>query len=61
MRRMVAGAALTAAFLIGSSAPAFAGERGGNGAETPAGSMARSLCAYSGLEDWDFESDVVPA
>jgi hypothetical protein len=60
MRRMVAGAALAAAFVVGSAVPALAGERGGNGAETPAGDKARSACAYSGLEDWDFEAPVVP-
>ncbi len=60
MRRLVAGAALTAAFVLGSSVPAFAGERGGNGAAVPGADNAMSLCAYSGLDDMDFESDVVP-
>jgi hypothetical protein len=39
---------------------ASAGERGGNGEETPAGSKAASSCAFSGLEDFDFEQDVEP-
>ncbi|MHC2999309.1 hypothetical protein OB08_08970 [Microbacterium sp. HJ5] len=45
---------------LGSTGGAFAGERGGNGEETPAGYKAKSLCAYSGLEDFDFEEPVDP-
>ena len=43
-----------------SSGTAGAGEITGNGNETPAGEKARSLCAFSGLDDMDFESPVVP-
>ena len=55
--------------LVGAtSGTAFAGERAGNGEPTPVNEhIANSLCAYSGLEDFDtdeevpgFEEDVQP-
>jgi hypothetical protein len=61
MRRpMLLGIAVGAVIVLGSAGGAFAGERGGDGHETPAGDKARSLCAYSGLDDMDFEEDVDP-
>ena len=39
---------------------ASAGERTGIGEQTPIRDTARSLCAFSGLDDMNFESDVVP-
>jgi hypothetical protein len=44
---------------VGASA-AFAGERAGTGDETAAPDNARSSCAFSGLEDNDFEQPVEP-
>ena len=47
--------------VMASPAMAFAGERGGNGAATPVNSYtAKSFCAFSGLDDMDFEADVQP-
>lgn len=43
-----------------SGSVVFAGERAGNGTATPAGEKAASACAFSGLEDFDFEEDVDP-
>ena len=60
MRRVLAGAAVGAVFILGTSGAASAGERGGNGAAVPGAGHAASACAYSGLEDNDFEADVVP-
>jgi hypothetical protein len=54
---IAAGAVLSLA--LGASV-ASAGERTGTGEETPAGDKARSSCAFSGLEDHDFEADVEP-
>jgi hypothetical protein len=50
MRKLIAGAALA---LIVSSAggTAFAGEVNGNGDPTPIRDRAKSICAFSGLED----------
>jgi hypothetical protein len=53
------GAGTAPALGLGASI-AFAGERAGNGEETPAGDKAKSSCAFSGLEDHDFEQDVDP-
>lgn len=58
-RAAVAAAASLALFAL-SPAAALAGERGGNGAPTPIGDVAASECAYSGLEDFDFEAPVQP-
>jgi hypothetical protein len=52
-RRILWGVAVGAALVFGSAGGAFAGEIGGNGGETPAGENSRSLCAFSGLEDFD--------
>lgn len=61
MRRpMLLGIAVGTVIVLGSAGGAFAGERGGSGKETPAGDKARSLCAFSGLEDMDFEAPVDP-
>lgn len=59
MGKRVALAAVCVAALVGSGS-ALAGERAGNGEETPAGDKARSACAFSGLEDNDFEAPVQP-
>lgn len=59
-RSMLLGIAVGAVIALGSAGGAFAGERGGNGQETPAGEKARSACAFSGLEDFDFEAPVQP-
>lgn len=59
-RRILLGIAVGAVIALGSAGGAFAGERGGDGHETPAGEKARSLCAYSGLEDYEFEQPAQP-
>lgn len=59
MRKGLAVSVVCLATILWSGS-AFAGERTGAGEETPAGSKARSLCAFSGLEDFDFEADVQP-
>jgi hypothetical protein len=53
-------AAASALLLLGvvAPAPAFAGERAGNGEAVTVN--AKSDCAYSGLEDFDFEADAQP-
>jgi hypothetical protein len=60
MKKLVAGAALAASLVIGISGVASAGERGGNGEAVPGADNAASPCAYSGLDDNDFEGDVTP-
>jgi hypothetical protein len=60
MRKAIVGAVVAAGLVLSSGGAALAGERTGNGKETPAGDKARSACAFSGLEDNDFESPVVP-
>jgi hypothetical protein len=52
------GAGMTALAFSGSVA--FAGERGGNGEATPIRDTAASACAFSGLDDMDFEAPVEP-
>jgi len=59
-RSILMGVAVGAVLVFGSAGGAFAGERGGNGEETPAGEKSRSLCAYSGLEDFEFEEPAQP-
>lgn len=59
-RRILLGVAVGAVIALGSAGGAFAGERGGDGHETPAGEKSRSLCAFSGLEDYEFEQPVEP-
>jgi hypothetical protein len=59
-RALGAAAAVCVAVVMGSGSSAFAGEITGNGKQTPARDNARSLCAFSGLEDNDLESPVVP-
>jgi hypothetical protein len=60
MRRAIVAAIVAAGLVVGTGGASLAGERTGNGKETPAGEKARSLCAYSGLEDFEFESPAVP-
>jgi hypothetical protein len=60
MKKTLVGVAFCAAMVLGSGGAAFAGERGGNGQPTAAPEHAKSLCAFSGLEDFDFEGDVQP-
>ncbi len=60
MRKAMVAAVVTAALVVGTGSAALAGERTGNGKETPAGDKAKSLCAFSGLEDNDFEAPVEP-
>ena len=55
---LVGVAVLAAAVLAPGSA--LAGERTGNGKPTAAAEHARSFCAFSGLEDNDFEAPVQP-
>jgi hypothetical protein len=50
MRKLIAGAAL-ALIVGGASSTAFAGEVNGNGQPTPIREKAKSICAFSGLED----------
>jgi hypothetical protein len=50
-RRTLGAAAICAAVVLGSGGSAFAGEITGSGKPTPAGTNAKSLCAFSGLED----------
>ena len=52
-KRLMLGITVGAILVLGSAGGAFAGEVGGNGQETPAAEKARSLCAFSGLEDFD--------
>ncbi|MFE7845974.1 hypothetical protein ACFUTX_12385 [Microbacterium sp. NPDC057407] len=59
-RSMLLGIAVGAVIALGSGGGAFAGERAGDGHETPAGEKARSACAFSGLEDFDFGAPVQP-
>ena len=60
-KRMLLAAMAAAAILVGGSGSAIAGERTGAGGPTPVNDGAsRSECAFSGLEDFDFESAVQP-
>ena len=54
------GIAVGAVIALGSAGGAFAGEINGNGDPTPARDNARSLCVFSGLEDFDLEEPVSP-
>jgi hypothetical protein len=58
--KLVAGTLLAAGFLIGTAGVASAGERTGTGSQTPIRDVAASECAFSGLEDFDFEAPVQP-
>ena len=51
---------LAGALAIFGAAIAYAGERNGQGEEVPGGENGRSICSYSGLEDFDFEQPVDP-
>jgi hypothetical protein len=59
-RALAAAAAVGMVLVLGTGSTAGAGEITGNGKVTPARDNARSLCAFSGLEDNDLESPVVP-
>ena len=56
-RRVLCTAVLTALLLGGAAAPAMAGEVTGQGKDTAGPAHARSVCAFSGLNDElsDFE------
>ena len=61
MKRILVVAGLASAVVMASPAMAFAGERGGSGEPTPVNSYtAKSICAFSGLDDMDFEAPVEP-
>ena len=52
MRRVLLGAALGAAMVVGTTGTAFAGEVTGTGELTPInGFRAGSICSFSGLND----------
>ena len=51
MKKLLAGAVIATAVTVGGAGAAFAGEVGGSGKSTPAGTRASSACAFSGLED----------
>jgi hypothetical protein len=55
MKRVLVVAAAAATMVVCSSPAAFAGEVRGSGGATPAGDMARSACAFSGLEDYPLQ------
>ena len=59
-RAMGAAAAVGLAVVLGSGGIAHAGEITGNGKPTAGPDHAKSLCTFSGLEDNDLESPVVP-
>jgi len=61
MRRMrYAGASVCAVVLLGVGAGgALAGERTGTGQETAAPTHAGSICAFSGLEDYETPPDQI--
>jgi hypothetical protein len=59
-KRALAAAAAVGMAVVMSAGAAGAGEITGTGQETGARVHSRSLCAFSGLEDNDFESPVVP-
>ncbi|MEO7572875.1 MAG: hypothetical protein ABIX10_10600 [Acidimicrobiales bacterium] len=60
MRKTLVGIVVCAGLVLGTGSAAFAGERSGTGAETAGPSHAKSLCVFSGLEDFDFEAPVQP-
>jgi hypothetical protein len=60
MAKKLVGAAVCVAALVVPATSAFAGERTGTGQPTPAADNAKSRCAFSGLEDFDFVSPVSP-
>ena len=62
MRKTLVAAALCSASVVGVSAgSALAGEITGNGKPTPVNDYrAGSICAFSGLDDNDFEAPVEP-
>lgn len=63
MRKQVVSIMIAAVFTVGIAGTAVAGERTGQGKPTPISNPdgpQNSECAFSGLEDHDFESDVVP-
>ena len=67
MIKQIIAAGILATATIGVGSSAFAGERGGNGEPTPikgeqpgTPGVPAALCAFSGLEDFDFEGEVQP-
>ena len=59
-RRILLGVAVGAVIALGSAGGAFAGARGGDGPEPPAGAQAPAAGAVAGLQDMDFEAPVDP-
>ncbi len=59
-KRALAGAVIVATLTFGVSGSAVAGERTGAGGATPISVVAKSECAFSGLDDFDFVSAVQP-
>ena len=60
MKKILVGVAVSASLLLGTAGSAFAGEITGNGKPTAASTHSRSLCAFSGLEDFDDLAPVDP-
>ena len=60
VKKMTFAVAICAAVVLGSGGAAFAGERAGNGEPTAGPDHAKSLCVFSGLEDFNFDGPVVP-
>lgn len=54
------GVAVGAVIALGSAGGAFAGEIGGHGQEPQGPNNSASLCAFSGLEDFDDLAPVDP-
>src|SRR5688500_7817245 len=60
MRKTLVGVAACAAVVLGSGGAAFAGEITGNGKVNAGPAHAKSLCVFSGLEDFDLLEPVQP-
>ena len=60
MKKWIIGVVAGLAILGGSVGVASAGEITGNGKDTGIRDHAKSECAFSGLEDFDFEEPVEP-
>src|SRR5215203_59890 len=58
--KLVAAAAVCAGAVLGPVSSSFAGEITGNGKPTAGPDHAKSLCTFSGLEDFDLEDPVDP-
>jgi hypothetical protein len=61
MKKILATIVVALATVGGTAGAASAGEITGNGKPTPVnGYTANSICAFSGLDDMDFEAPVQP-